>query len=87
MPVLIAEAQQTNRALGEIPDELGSAVALFWLAGEDASFRRMAVDLACSDKTVKARILRGHEVLRVTIYRLQEADDAKRAVNEHAAIR
>jgi len=87
MPLLVAEAQLTNRGLGEISDELGSAVALFWLAGEDASFRRMAADLGCAHTTVKPRIIRGHEALRVMIYKLQESDAAKRIHREQELVR
>jgi len=87
MPVLVAEAQLTQRALSHIPDELGSAVALFWLAGEDASFRRMAADLGCAHTTVKPRIIRGHEALLVMIFKLQEIDDAKRVQREHEIVR
>jgi DNA-directed RNA polymerase specialized sigma24 family protein len=69
MPILVAEAQQTDRALKTIPDELGTAVALFWLGGEDMSYVEMGGQLGCSDKTCKARILRGHQVLILEIYR------------------
>lgn len=87
MPTLVAEAQLTQRALGQIPDELGSAVALFWLAGEDASFRRMGAELGCAHTTVKPRILRGHDALRVMVYQLQESDEVKRAQRERELVR
>jgi len=76
IPVLVAEAQRTDAAVKAIPDELGQAVALFWLGGEDTSFVEMGCSLGCSDKTCKARILRGHVLLTVEVYRRQAIHDA-----------
>lgn len=71
MPILVAEAERTNAAILAIPDQLGQAVALFWLGGEDASFVEMGMALGCTDKTCKARILRGHTNLTAEFYRRQ----------------
>ena len=76
MPIFVAEAQRTDAAVRAIPDELGQAVSLFWLGGEDASFVEMGCTLGCTDKTCKARILRGHTVLTAEIYRRQAANDS-----------
>ena len=70
MPVFVAEAQLTDRCIKAVPPDLGSAVALFWLA-EGMSFVEMAAQLGCTDKTVKARVTKGHIELTAEIYRNQ----------------
>lgn len=82
MPILVAEAQQTQRALLELPDDLGCAVALFWLMGCDVSFRKLGADLGCTDKTAKARVIRGHQVLAGAIVEVQIPPGPRHHVND-----
>ena len=74
MPVLTAEAEATQAAILAIPDELSSAVALFWLGALDASWVEMAAALGCTDKTCKARVERGHIQVAQEFYRRQRGE-------------
>jgi phage gp46-like protein len=77
MPVLIAEAEQTNRAILALPENLGAAVALFWLTDATASFSWIAGQLGCTHPTAKAWILEGHKLLAsVCMAMRRDADEA-----------
>ena len=88
MPVFVAEAQLTDRCIKAVPPDLGSAVALFWLA-EGMSFVEMSAQLGCTDKTVKARVGKGHVEVTAEIYRQQSGVmlDANKARAGRAAPR
>lgn len=69
VPTFVAEAQITQAAIETVANELGSAVALFWLSGLDSSWVELGAQLGCTDKTVKVRVCKGHVEVTAEIYR------------------
>lgn len=68
MPVLVAEAQQTQRAIDTLLPDHGALIAMFWCGAEDFTYRQAGIALGLDHKTVKRRLLLGHSLMLRAIH-------------------
>lgn len=76
IPINVCEAEQTQQALLSLPNKFSAPVALFWMSGEEASYRWIGGQCACNHETAKARIIKGHEMLMSEFYQIQARSKA-----------
>lgn len=76
-PILIGEAEDTGRALSKLPARYQQAVSLFWqYEGRSLAWFAMRSGQGVDYRTYQARVIEGHERLRVELAR--QAEETRR---------
>ena len=83
LPILSGEATDTDQALRTLPERYRWAVEEFW-SREGRSLRQHARGRAIDDTTMCEWIMRGHELLQVSLVRRSEAWRRAAASNAYA---
>lgn len=82
-PVLIGEAEDVNLALGRVPVRYRQAVCLFWqFEGRTTAWLAHRCGAGVDPRTYKDRVVHGHELLQVELWR-----DHARAEEYRAAVK
>ena len=72
-PTLIGEAEDTGRALAELPVRYRQAVALFWqFEGHPLAWFARRSGVGVDPRTFQKRVMLGHEMLRAVLARHAE---------------
>jgi DNA-directed RNA polymerase specialized sigma24 family protein len=85
LPILMGEAKDVDLALVEIPIRERAAVTLFWQY-EGATLPWLSDRLVVDYRTVKARIIKGNELLQAELHKLRRRMSAVAAANAQAVV-